>query len=384
MERKATSDTIVGLFVLAGLVALLAVTFVIRQDYFRSTMHVSATFESVSGLEIGAPVLVNGISGGRVARIEFKEGVEPTYPSQALVYEPSMAGEVERPVVVRVIVPKKIPIYSNARVRLAQQGFIGDRRVEIDPGQPGPGITQVIEGDVLLGAPSFDMEKVFAEARAVVEEVQGAVRGIREIVTDDETLAEMRETLANINVTTRKVNDYLVANEADVRSTVEEARALVASARRVSEQAEQHFGPDGEVTLMVAEGREAISSLRAKAETTMARGGEAIDGIDANAARVADSAVELLDVTKANQQQVLADLRATREHLDEILVRLRRGEGTIGRLLIDPAPFEDLKDSINALHAFFVGREARFYEAGVPYILPKPEPAPAPAGAPSP
>lgn len=363
-NKKATADTIVGIFVLTGLATLLAVTFVIRQDVFRSTMPIWVTFESVSGLEVGAPVLVSGVGGGRVVRIEYQGTTRHTYPEQLEMYGGDI--EVDRPVRVRLNVRRDIPIYSNARVRLAMQGFIGDRRVEIDPGEPGPGIVQVQEGDVLAGAPIFDFEKVFGEGRVLVDEVQQAVRGFRDLVTDDETIREMRAAIVETRMALEQVNRYLAANEDDIREVVRNSTTVMANAASITEDARAWFEPGGDVARILAQAEAAIEQLRAESSALLLQGAStaetaerAIESFDQEAARVAASAAQLLDALDADRERLLADLEESRDRVDSILARLQRGEGVAGRLLVDAQPFEDLKASISALHGFLVGPPGR-------------------------
>lgn len=73
--EKARLETIVGIFVLAGMLCLgylsikLGKMELIGGDYFE----VSANFDSISGLRTGASVEIAGVEVGRVERIELDE-----------------------------------------------------------------------------------------------------------------------------------------------------------------------------------------------------------------------------------------------------------------------------------------------------------------------
>lgn len=75
MERSATRDAIVGLFVLAG---LLAVAFLsIRVGGFTPTsgprLHLYASFDEIGGLKPRAPVVIAGVKVGEVGPIVLDE-----------------------------------------------------------------------------------------------------------------------------------------------------------------------------------------------------------------------------------------------------------------------------------------------------------------------
>jgi len=380
--RKATSDTIVGLFVMTGLIALVLVTFVIRQDLFGRTVTVRAKFESVSGLEVGAPVLVSGVRGGRVVDIDYNKNLLLTYPEQLKLY-PLAEGEsdgtsvdaaAERPVVVKMMVKYSLPIYSNSRVRLVQQGFIGDKRVESDPGDPETGGTRVESGDVLVGAPILDMEKVIDEAKGVAGEVRRAFEGIAEIVNDNETLDSVRTAIEKAGVTLDKVNVYLAENQDAVKGAVENVRDMSASVRDFSDAARELVDEEGEARLLIADVRQAVTEIRAdvdrigeKADKLLGSADETIQNLNAKSGEVGDAAVDFLKTTKENQEQLLADIDRTKAEVDEILRKINEGEGVAGMLLNDPQPFLDLKASIEALHHAVLGRRPGIYDAPLTY-----------------
>ena len=75
MERSPTRDTLVGLFVLAGLAALAFLS--LRVGGFSlgngPRMHLYASFDEISGLKPKAPVVVAGVKVGEVGSITLDE-----------------------------------------------------------------------------------------------------------------------------------------------------------------------------------------------------------------------------------------------------------------------------------------------------------------------
>jgi phospholipid/cholesterol/gamma-HCH transport system substrate-binding protein len=373
-KSHVTSDTIVGLFVILALVMLQLITFIIRSDLFGGTMKLQATFESTSGLEIGAPVLISGVRAGRVARVEYR----PTQPVRVMGVEQS-----EQPVIVTMVVNNDFPIFSNAKFRLVQQGFLGDKRVEIDPGSEEMGGYLIDDRHApLRGEPVFDMEKIMVQADLIVTDAQATVSSFREIMTDDANIQAIRRTLDNLTKSMDKVYEYLEMNEENVAEAVANAREVSANLAEFTARMRDFTVEGGRFDQLTAESQEALTALRADVERLVASSSETITAIkDSIAAfegrsdRLTESAVQFMDSGREDFSKLSASLEETSTNLNEVIVRLRAGEGTVGRLLVDPQPFEDLKTSVEGLRNFLVGPRGRFYDSRVDYQMPLPAPA---------
>jgi phospholipid/cholesterol/gamma-HCH transport system substrate-binding protein len=115
--KKASLETIVGIFVLVGILCLAYLSIKLGKmellggDYYR----VSGNFDSVSGLKSGASVEIAGVEIGRVDRIILDPG----------------AGYTAR---VTLLVPKGIPIQDDVIASIRTRGIIGDKYVQLKPG----------------------------------------------------------------------------------------------------------------------------------------------------------------------------------------------------------------------------------------------------------
>lgn len=369
-KSRLTSDTIVGLFVFLAVTSLVLVTFIIRQDIFGDTIRLRARFDMVPGLEVGAPVLVSGIRGGRVAALDYEAHSQGFY----LPGDGSSAAGGEKPVIVTMVVRRDIPIYSNATLRLVQQGFMGDKRVEIDPGSEAGAtlVTSDYKG-ILVGENTFDMERSFRRAEEIVANVEATTASIRALVTDENNIRAVRDTLANVNKSMEQLTRYLDDNKANIDATVADLRVVMANLKDYTEASREFLGPEGQFYRIADQGEQGLAEMRAemkrlaeRADTTMASINEAVRKVDAEVAPTSETARRTMDELTA----ALEDVRRTNENLNAILDGLRAGEGTAGRILTDPRPFEDLQQSIEALRQFLAGGNAGFYDKDLPYRAP--------------
>lgn len=118
MNKQRYIDISVGLFMLLGLLALLAMVMMVSgfSDLISTKGYqVSANFTDIGGLKVRAPVTVAGVKIGEVTRIELQ-------PSQ-LNAKVTMMLRRDEP----------IP-YADSSARILTEGLLGSNYVSIVPG----------------------------------------------------------------------------------------------------------------------------------------------------------------------------------------------------------------------------------------------------------
>jgi phospholipid/cholesterol/gamma-HCH transport system substrate-binding protein len=128
--RRYSTETIVGIFVVAGLICVGYMTIKLGKLSFfgQDTYPLYARFASVTGLRPGSPVEVYGIEVGSVTGLDIDEKRE-------------MA-------VVAMRIEKQVKVFDDSTATIKTAGLIGDKYVRIDPGgagellKPGGVVTQ--------------------------------------------------------------------------------------------------------------------------------------------------------------------------------------------------------------------------------------------------
>ena len=117
--KKYTMETIVGIFVVFGLLCVGYMTVKLGKVNLLGDASYSliANFTSVAGLRIGNPVNILGIDVGRVERITM--------------------DQANQKAVVEIRIKKGIKVYDDAIVSIKTEGLIGDKYLSIDPGGGG-------------------------------------------------------------------------------------------------------------------------------------------------------------------------------------------------------------------------------------------------------
>lgn len=349
MKQSHKNEMLVGVFVIVALVVLFGMTFIIRGSTGMNPYTVKTVFPNVAGLELGSPVLVQGFRLGRVVEMEPEIG-EDGVPN----------------VVVISTVARTIPIYKNATVNLVQQGFIGDKRLEIDPGTEDAG--PIESGDFIDGIPPRDMAEVFGEAGEMIDDLKATLKNIRDLTSDENRIAEIDATLRNVRQSSEEMNAILQENREAIREITSNMQEIsektTQTVQRIDEIVEK---ADDEFVAISEEVRGALKDIRTNADNLNVRINAMLDESEG----VGENANELLITSKEEVKALSERLKEVSDNLNKILEGVNAGEGTAGRLVKDEGLFEDLSDSIAALRHVFADENRGFYDSEVEYRLPE-------------
>jgi phospholipid/cholesterol/gamma-HCH transport system substrate-binding protein len=117
--KKYSKETVVGIFVVIGLICIGYMTVKLGHVGFfgDNTYTLYAPFNKVTGLRIGNAVYMFGLQIGQVANFKLNQQKDL--------------------VVVDLKIDKDIKIYDDAIASIKTEGLIGDKYVSIDPGGGG-------------------------------------------------------------------------------------------------------------------------------------------------------------------------------------------------------------------------------------------------------
>jgi phospholipid/cholesterol/gamma-HCH transport system substrate-binding protein len=113
MQSSPTRDLIVGLFVLAGLVAIAYLTVQVGGLQGPSGFRLYATFDQIGGLTSRSPVVISGVEVGQVSSITLDQDLRARVE---LDIDPSL----------------ELPVDTSAAIMT--QGVLGNQFVALEPG----------------------------------------------------------------------------------------------------------------------------------------------------------------------------------------------------------------------------------------------------------
>lgn len=149
--KKYSKETVVGIFVVIGLLCIAYMTVKLGNVGFlgENTYSLTAKFSSVTGLRVGNPVNMLGLEIGRVAKFQMDQ-------------ENQVA-------IVTLEINKGIEVFDDAIASIKTEGLIGDKFISIDAGGGGD---LLADGDEITDteSPTDIMELVSKYAFGGVEE----------------------------------------------------------------------------------------------------------------------------------------------------------------------------------------------------------------------
>jgi len=359
MQRSRKVEIMAGVFVLLALGLIIFLTFLIRGTTGLSPYVLKTQFDNVAGLDIGSPVLVSGFRLGRIT--EMEEGRREN-------------GEATVTVIFKVA--SEMTIYKDATVTMGSLGFIGDKRLEIDPGTPDA--EEVENGDMLESVPPESFDELIAEGKQVMAEVNNSVKRVNELLNDEERIARIDRVLANIEKITQDMDQVVQENRQSIRQTTQNMQTASQRSLEIADKAEQLLNRSEQSVQTIEETMNRVASdFNAQTQRISARTQQVVDAMQ----ETADNTNAFIDNADDEIDSVSQALRDSAGELQKLVKAINEGQGTAGLLATDPQPFEDLRDSIAALKATLLRENIAPYNREIDYVLKSPEKTPQEEGA---
>jgi phospholipid/cholesterol/gamma-HCH transport system substrate-binding protein len=196
-------ETKVGVFVLTGLIllAVLAILFSKGTSFYQRTFTLRLKSSNVSGIKVGANVLVAGVQVGRASGVEL---------------DPD-----GRTVTIHLRIYQKYQIYDDARFEIEASGFLGDQIIAIYPGANAGRLLQ--NGDEVRCRTPFNVQEAVAQAMETLSHIGQATTNLNAAVSDVRRYALTPQTLTNL----AGAIDRLALLSADAGSAISNLDALI-------------------------------------------------------------------------------------------------------------------------------------------------------------
>ncbi len=353
MDNNKKIEFQIGVLVLAAIGALVALTIYFSKG---STMNlgdeytVCVRFSRSPGISRNSPVFKNGVRIGRVSKVELIDQ--------------------DREVEISILLPKTRKIYTDEECRIRQTVIMGDASLEfvkklnyigpvkeIDPDEPQVG---AMGGDLLSGFTSMegDMTKALhnvSTAATDFSDVAGQVGDffdrVNAFIGSPEEMAqkraefetilkEMRTTMQTFQQFTAKADGFINDPEiqANVRKVTTEMPGVVERSKTLIDNS----------NLFVGDARQLVERTRLS-----------LDRIDASletAQVTLDGVREITDQVRGDVPEITASLKKASKSLESLFDELtmivrnfRDSDGSLKRLIRDPALYEKVYEMVDNL-----------------------------------
>jgi phospholipid/cholesterol/gamma-HCH transport system substrate-binding protein len=352
MRQKETAIEVkVGSLVLLSIAILVAFVVVLGDCNFNRGFTVYVDFTNAAGLKPGAPVRLAGIPAGNVRTVQFVGGEvdpalgRPVYVRAAVWLEDTMRDSIRR----------------DATFTITTQGVLGEPYVEIT--SVDRTLPPIEGGDIFLGNDPPRMDQLLASAYDSLEGIRELTERLNRrgenIIRLDDFINNIADLAGNIDervVENKEEIDNIITNIDGIVAAIETEKESLPNILTNVESASSEFDRlGGSLNRGVGDGSEIRTTLRnvERVSDVAAREVEPlladVRGVASSANRILTNNEERIDTTLANVEEISGNLVGASADAEEIIARVERGEGNLGRLLQDEEIFEDVREFVREL-----------------------------------
>jgi len=336
----------VGIVVLIALFAVMIGIFMVgqRANLFRKKFPYETRFDSASGLVAGNPVRLNGVTVGNVLEVILSP--DPADRTVRVVYD-----------VDRRAAPR---LRKGTRAAIKTIGLLGDKYIELEggtaeepeveiggsiPPAPGAGIEKLLEGS---GDLVVDLSAIARSLKNILTRTEQGKGFLGALTSDSEESTRLgnnlNSTLASLNAILRKVESgqglagKLLIDEKYGRETGDALRTAIHSVQSVFGRIDEGLRKNtGALPALLndPEGKKKVYTF--------------VDHLTASANSLAttlqrlekdNGALAILLRDEKFGKEFTSNLLGFSKSLDSIGHKLDSGQGTVGKLINDPAIFD--------------------------------------------
>ena len=317
-KKKKQTETLVGLFILIGLVLLggLIVQFGRFSDHLHGHYALTVVFNDASGLIEGSEVRMGGAPIGKVAEHpELNEAVK---------------------VQVELSIDDRIKIPVNSQFQIASATLLGDKLIVVTP--PENHTNEYIHpGSRLAGGGPSGLDLLQTQAQKFSEDAHRLLGNADAALAKiDSALDDIRGASKELGVTINKVNNSILSdkNLRNVDTVLSDFKDTANDWKKASATLEP----------TLTDARSAIQSLQ-----------KAADGAQTTFAK-ADERIAELKPTITEMPKAVATFTRVAERADDALTRATNGDGVLGTLAYDHEAKTDASTFIRNLRRYGILR----------------------------
>jgi phospholipid/cholesterol/gamma-HCH transport system substrate-binding protein len=329
MAQEKSIEVKVGVLILVSLGILAAFVLIMGGLSFEKTYTLYVDFDNPGGLQSGAPVKIAGVKVGKVSELAFMGGKIDAKTNRRTLVRAKLSVEQ------RV----KESVREDADFYVTTQGVLGEQFLAIEPGTPQRPV--LAENSIVKGIDPPRLDLFLAKAYELLDTTMNGIRNNRELISDIAT--NTAGLLKNLNGTLTENRERINRIVTNMESLSQEANTLTVHARqnyvdnpkilrtidnvdKLAADIQRDSGP------MLKDTREAMANINRASKTI---GGE-------EEQQKLKKALEDVATLAARANAAAADAQA-------IVAHVKKGQGTVGALVMDEAVYDDVQEMVRDL-----------------------------------
>jgi phospholipid/cholesterol/gamma-HCH transport system substrate-binding protein len=313
----------VGLLILVALVLLAAFILVMGGINLEPSYQVVVGFDNPGGLQNGAPVKIAGVKVGKVSDIRFNPGNLPDPCKEAVV-------------LVSVSLEKRYEqsYRQNSIFYVTTQGVLGEQFLAIDPGSADTPVLKAGECVRALDPPRLD--RLMAETYDLLHTAVTAMR---------ENRPQIAELFHGLSATLKGTGEFFERNQ-DRMDRVAENLEMVTEEGVKTVQATREKYVENPAVDRIIQSLDRLAATSARDVPVLLQEGKtALQGTNTILGALAtDEEIARVKAMLADLEATAHDARLAVADAKAISGHIRRGQGSVGALVMDEQLFDDLQE----------------------------------------
>ncbi|HWL88053.1 MAG TPA: MlaD family protein [Polyangiaceae bacterium] len=328
MLKERSIEVKVGVLILVSLGILAAFILVMGGLSFQSSYPIYVDFDNPGGLQAGGAVRIAGVKVGSVDELRFMGGIIDPQSGRRVLVRAKLKVES------RV----KETIHEDADFYVTTQGVLGEQFLQIEPGTPTRPVLR--EGAIVKGIDPPRLDLFLAKAYELLDT---AVTGIR----------NNRELLGDIAVNTlnllKGLNTVITDNRDRINRTMENLEKLSTEANALTQDAHKTIN-DPKIKRTIDNIDKLSSDLQRDSGPMLKDAREALANVNRASATVgAPEEQAKLKKTLNDVAELASRANAAAADAQAIVAHVKKGEGTVGALMMDEEVYDDVQEMVRDL-----------------------------------
>ena len=329
MAQERSIEIKVGILILVSVAILAAFVLVMGGLNFQKSYSVFVDFDNPGGLQSGAPVRIAGVKVGKVQEMAFMGGnIDPRTGRRTLVR-------------VKISIEQRVKesVHDDADFYVTTQGVLGEQFLAIEPGTPGK--PTLPENSVVKGIDPPRLDLFLAKAFELLDTTVTGIKNNRELIGD---------IAVNAAGLLRGLNGTITENRERINRIVQNVESLSAESNALVRDAKKNFVDNPKIARTIDNIDRISSDVQRDSGPMLKDAREALANVNRVSATVGD-AREQERIRKALQDlaELASRANATAADAQSIVAHIKKGDGTVGALVMDEAVYDDVQEMVRDL-----------------------------------
>jgi phospholipid/cholesterol/gamma-HCH transport system substrate-binding protein len=229
------TETKVGLFIILGMTFFLSLSIYIGDIKFNKNEYSEylAYFDETGGLETKSPIKIAGVTVGWVDKVSLLEG-----------------GKAE--IIMRVKSIHKLG--KNAFVRISQEGLIGAKTIEIDPGESSSGYLTPGSTLPMPGRAPTTVSGLLENFKDITSSVGDLTSGLKNSFATVQAEKKINETLSNTHQTSAHIEQLTSNANKLIKDEKENISKSIQNIQKITSTLKKSIGKNANDAILSAKG----------------------------------------------------------------------------------------------------------------------------------